>query len=465
MSRKISQDAFNQLVKEIVTELEVTPEEAVEDAVLQLQAQGVDLTNIRKSIALNFIPPQEIRPLEIAVNSLDELLHEGADKDAIIDDVKFLCEACGKSTGHKVFMGKTDFVRLAFDILHRFPDDVEFCAMVLKALIHITTDQPDILGSNVGYNMSLFLERELDENCLNLLLTWMKVACIKHEENRQSIVESNCIPLLKNVLESSLEVPSIIKGVFSTFRALTLDDDIRVEFGQAHENARKIAEATLATMIKLLKKYKSEKEVVGEVILTLSAVIVRNEYCEKLLDIREGESLSYILDVFVNFPDSEKLNRQCMRLLKVLAGSDKVKGEIIKAGAASIIVMAMTRLRQSAQLIAAGNGCIAALTLRSSSNSQAFCDADAPEVILDGMRTHKQDLSVQKQGCWAIRNMVSRNRDICPVFLELGAEELINYILQTYSDQCEYDAKAALRDLGCKVDLREEWTGEGGALN
>ncbi|RXM95559.1 Armadillo repeat-containing protein 6 [Acipenser ruthenus] len=48
--------------------------------------------------------------------------------------------------------------------------------------------------------------------------------------------------------------------------------------------------------------------------------------------------------------------------------------------------------------------------------------------------------------------------------LELGAEALISQALVAHRD-CGDVAKAALRDLGCKVELRELWTGKKGSLS
>jgi hypothetical protein len=60
--------------------------------------------------------------------------------------------------------------------------------------------------------------------------------------------------------------------------------------------------------------------------------------------------------------------------------------------------------------------------------------------------------------------MVSRDRTQCRKFLELGVEQLLRDALARHKARCEYDAKAALRDLGCEVELKERWTGKGGKL-
>lgn len=59
--------------------------------------------------------------------------------------------------------------------------------------------------------------------------------------------------------------------------------------------------------------------------------------------------------------------------------------------------------------------------------------------------------------------MVSRSRQQNKEFLRLDAEALLKTALLKYKN-CEYDIKAALRDLECDVELKEEWTGKGGKL-
>ena len=69
----------------------------------------------------------------------------------------------------------------------------------------------------------------------------------------------------------------------------------------------------------------------------------------------------------------------------------------------------------------------------------------------------------QKHGCMAVRNLVARTREYCEPLLEFGAEEIIHQARKVKN--CEDEAKAALRDLGCQVDLKERWTGEKGSLH
>ena len=70
----------------------------------------------------------------------------------------------------------------------------------------------------------------------------------------------------------------------------------------------------------------------------------------------------------------------------------------------------------------------------------------------------------QKQACMAIRNLVARTREYCTEFVNLGVEALLQRTLSKHAE-CADEAKAALRDLGLNVELKERWTGTGQALH
>jgi len=59
---------------------------------------------------------------------------------------------------------------------------------------------------------------------------------------------------------------------------------------------------------------------------------------------------------------------------------------------------------------------------------------------------------LQKQGSWAVRNLVSRDKTLCQEFLKLGAEEILRTAVNMHGSKCDYDAKTALRDLGCDIE-------------
>lgn len=62
-----------------------------------------------------------------------------------------------------------------------------------------------------------------------------------------------------------------------------------------------------------------------------------------------------------------------------------------------------------------------------------------------------------------LRNLVSRMRNFNQAILDMGVEALIVQAIQIHRD-CSDVGKAALRDLGCQVELQELWTGKHGSL-
>ena len=65
----------------------------------------------------------------------------------------------------------------------------------------------------------------------------------------------------------------------------------------------------------------------------------------------------------------------------------------------------------------------------------------------------------------AMRNIVSRSKNLIEPFVRLSVEELLNQTAAMHQAAASQtglgDAvKAALRDMGLKVHLKEEWTGD-----
>lgn len=275
-----------------------------------------------------------------------------------------------------------------------------------------------------------------------------------HENNRQLIVnEDILVKHLKPLLSRS--EPEIIKNVSTCFRYLILDDDIRVEFGKAHDHARMIAQESLVELTQLMTKFKDDRDLLAELMLTIASLTVRNEFCQT---IAEAGGLTLIMDAMVEFHDSVRVVRETFKLLKALAGNDTVKADIIKNGAASIIESSFNRHKADETIAKSALACISTLALRLKESATALFETGIAETIIETMKIHEKNPTVQRNGAWAIRNMVSRSREQCEQWLALGAEDVLNAARANHP-KVEQDAKAALRDLGAKVHLQEEWKG------
>ncbi|CAH2057810.1 unnamed protein product, partial [Iphiclides podalirius] len=144
-----------------------------------------------------------------------------------------------------------------------------------------------------------------------------------------------------------------------------------------------------------------------------------------------------------------------------LAGNDNVKRQLVKSGIVPVIVSILSRYSSNATASALTLKCVAALCLREPAHSQQFLDNGAPEPILECLKVHPDSSSVQKNGCWAIRNMVARCREHNARFRALGAEGVLSGAYGRFGGEFGFDIKSALRDLECEVELDEQWTGRG----
>ncbi|XP_014482140.1 PREDICTED: armadillo repeat-containing protein 6 homolog [Dinoponera quadriceps] len=457
MSNTITQEAYDEVVREFMQDFLMTAEEAIDDAVRHFETQGIDLSNIVKDLALS----DKYEPI---ITRLERLTFAVRDKsyELVPETLQELRTELDKDIGHRVFAGKQKCYNILLDLLKDCRKNHAIVKSALKTITSLMTGNPDLLDDD-GIALQIeMLEKYHDIATLQYLLRWIRECCIKHELNRQKIFDANIFERLKKILVREDASVAEIKDACSVIRALVLDDDIRHEYGKAHEHATVIAKGALDILTGLLSRFLKDKTVVGDLMITLAALIVRNEFCQ---EVEDAGGLKFVQDIMIDYPDSEKLNWQALKLLKALAGNDNVKSHIVTSGCAPIIVSAVSRMKTAEYVVTAGLGCISALSLRSTSNAGVFYDCGAPQVIVDAMKAYPKNTSVLRQACWAIRNMSVRNKSESAEFVAYGVEDVLQNAIRMHGAKLDNDAKAALRDLGLKVDLKERWTGKGVNLN
>lgn len=110
--------------------------------------------------------------------------------------------------------------------------------------------QPDIFNAETLMVAIKILDTQTDVQLKCDVLQLIIKACIMHETNRQNIMNVGIMTHLQPLL--SYDQDFVIKYVCQLFRCLILDDDIRVEFGKAHDHAKAIASLVLSDLTKLL---------------------------------------------------------------------------------------------------------------------------------------------------------------------------------------------------------------------
>lgn len=458
MAKVISQETFDNVVQENIIEFSMTAIDAVDETINQFKAQGINLANIIKDLSINEesgrpILNESIENMKMHISGEEKL--NNAD---LIKNVEIFEAECKKSVPHRVLAGKLNGHQVLISIIDsvylssiKCDDLILIC---LKAGSALTNKHPDIFDAETLAILIKVIKNETNNNkIICCSLQWLSRACVMHETNRQNIINADIVKYLKPFMSSN--DPQVIRDLCTLYRYLILDDDIRVEFGKAHEHARLISNAFLADLTKLLGEFE-DVNVLSDLCLTIASLAVRQELC---VVIEKAGGLKYVLDLMNKYPTDIKLNRECLKVLKALAGHDQVKILIIEHGAAPIIRNILDNHRANESLAKITLACISTITLRVKNNSLAFFATNIPELIVDTMRVHPNSIPVQRNGAWSIRNMVARLREYCHTFLSNDAEILLNAAMVKHPSILQ-DLKAALRDLNCKVDLKEEWTGK-----
>ncbi|KAL0966444.1 hypothetical protein UPYG_G00295380 [Umbra pygmaea] len=456
--RRITQETFDAVIKENIEDFDMDSEEALREAIEQFESQGVDLSCIVKAVptAASDDKTEEHEVLQ-ALKSLK------ASDSSMVADLKRFTEQCSLGFAQRHLAAQKGAYSTILSCCRKTLEDQEALLVSLSALAALTDGQPDLLDSEGKDLLVSVLGMYNTNTALTLVgIRTVRHCCLKHEQNRQDLVKAGVLPLLIGTIKCHIGQSDLVKEACTALRYMTFDDDIRVPFGQAHEHAKAIVleHNGLKVIVDAAKAHPDNSSVLSVLCATLCSLAVRNEFCQDICDLG---GLKFMMTLLADSYESHELTRQVLSTLKAIAGNDDVKDAITSAGGVQLIVIAMNRHTGNAQVCEQGCAALSVIALRKPNNCQVIMEEGGALVALLAMKTHPNELNVQKQACMLLRNLVARMPHFTQPILEMGAESLISKALAAHQD-CGDLAKAALRDLGCQVELRELWTGKKGSL-
>ncbi|XP_029500735.1 armadillo repeat-containing protein 6 [Oncorhynchus nerka] len=456
--RRITQETFDAVVKENIDEFDMDTAEALREAVEQFESQGVDLSCIVKTVPTAGDHQTEEHEVLQALESL-----QIASDSSMAADLKRFTEQCSLGFAQRHLAAQKDAYPTIISCCRTTLDEQEALLAALSALAALTDGQPDLLDSE-GKDLlvSILGMYQTDPALMLVAIRTVRHFCLKHEQNRQDLVKAGVLPLLTGTIKRHTGRSDLVKEACNALRYMTFDDDIRVPFGQAHEHAKMIVmeHNGLKVIVEAAKAHPENTPVLSVLCATLSSLAVRNEFCQDICDLG---GLKFMMTLLADSYESQELTRQVLSALRAIAGNDDVKDAVTNAGGVQLIVIAMNRHMGNAQVCEQGCAALSVVALRKPNNCQVIMEEGGALAALLAMKTHPDEVNVQKQGCMLLRNLVARMTHFNQPILEMGAEALIAQALAAHRD-CGDLAKAALRDLGCQVELRELWTGKKGSL-
>ncbi|XP_062337331.1 armadillo repeat-containing protein 6 [Osmerus eperlanus] len=464
--RRITQETFDAVVKENIEEFDMSPDEALREAVEQFQSQGVDLSCIVQAVPTAVSDEQDEQAHEVlqALESLQIAQTSSGPSDTRVnEELQRFTHQCSLGFAQRHLAAQKQAYPVILSTCRASLGGSGPLLTSLTALASLMDGQPDLLdpeGRELLVRVLAAHRDDPDVTCVAVRA--VRLCCLKHEQNRQDLVKAGVLALLVDALAQHAARASLVREACLALRVMTFDDDIRVTFGNAHEHAKMIVleHGGLKVLIEAAKAHPENTLVLSELCATLSRLAVRNEFCQDICDLG---GLKFMMSLLAEGMDSQELVRQLLSALRAIAGNDDVKDAIVNAGGVELIVIAMNRHITNAQVCDQGCASLSVLALRKPSNCGVIMDEGGAMAALQAMKTHPQDVNVQKQACMLLRNMVARMQKLTQPILEMGAEALISQALATHQD-CHDVGRAALRDLGCQVELRELWTGKKGSL-
>lgn len=100
MAKVISQETFDDAVKENIIEFSMSTDEAKKETIEQFEAQGINLANIIKDLTIN---EETGRPvLNETIEKLKELSTDASKHEEIIKLLDYFSSECVKSVPHRV---------------------------------------------------------------------------------------------------------------------------------------------------------------------------------------------------------------------------------------------------------------------------------------------------------------------------------------------------------------------------
>ncbi|XP_065856077.1 uncharacterized protein [Euphorbia lathyris] len=453
-NRAISQDAFDELVKENMEDLGMDPTEALQDAIDTLTLQGVDLSGI-----VTCVPGEGNagdNPVILCLNRLKELesvsndLFTSNDMNEILSLFGKLIEVCSsEGSGNSAIAVKNGGVQLLCSICSKIPTEcsqVLVSALKTLALLLYDVSSTEIFRSSSGPTILVSILKGGSES-LDILecgFTVLAAAATGNEILKESLMELKTDELILQVLNAQSK--GSVQSVYDAIRVLLTPDDNRVVASQVYGYARRFAKIGIAgALVESLHGGLTSPSLVSASI-ALKAVAVNDEICKSIAE--KGGIDAVLRCIDDSGEQGNKLvAKTCCSLLSKLAGSDSNKSTIVEKRGMDKLIQLSARFSDDPSVLQEVMPIITVLCLRSPDNAARAIEAGAGELAIQAMQKFPASQLLQRNSCFMIRNLVARNPENRTLLLSQGIEKIVRRAKENH-ETCKEAATDALRDLG-----------------
>ncbi|QCD89411.1 Armadillo-type fold [Vigna unguiculata] len=406
-TRTISQEAFEELVKENVDDLGMDPMEALQDAIQTLTLQGVDLSGIVTSV------PGDTNPVIDCLDRLKNLQSE-PDDDELVIAFNTLHELCSNpnpnANSNAAIATRNGAVELVFSFIPRATGSR---ALLLSALNALSTLLHDVQSTGTFQRcdgptivIGFLADNKQDVEILSSGFRVVASAATGDEIVKESFMELKVDELVLEIL--SLHKNEGIQSLYDAVRALLTPDDNRVVASQVYGYARKFAKIGIAeALVDSLSAGLCSPDLVPAC-TTLKVIAVNDEICKS---IAEKGGVDAVLRCINDSAEqgNKAVAKVCCSLLSKLAGSDMNKSEIVGKGGMAKLMILSSRFSDDPSVLQEVMSIISVLCLRSPENAARAVEAGAGELAVQAMKKFPAAHQMQRNSCLMIRNLVVRN--------------------------------------------------------
>ncbi|KAL2347847.1 hypothetical protein Fmac_001847 [Flemingia macrophylla] len=443
MVRTISQEAFEDLVRENMEELGMDPSEALEDAIQTLTLQGVDLSGL-----VTCLPGHaHANPLIQCLNTFTHLLTlPTPPQNDVAQAFQTLHRLCSHSPPNAAIATKYDALRLASSLCSKTPLSSSALLSALNAFSSLLHDVDSTAAFHRCGGPNLVVGF-LAQNKGNVEVLSAGFRVVAAAATGDEIVKEAFMEL--KVDELILEIMLLHKGIQSLYdaiRALLTPDDNRVVASQVYGYARKFAKIGIAeALVDSLSAELSAPDLISAC-TTLKVIAVNDEICKS---IAEKGGIDAVLKCIDDSGEqgNKAVAKVCCSLLSKLAGSDMNKNAIVGKGGVDKLIKLSARFADDPSVLQDIMSIISVLSLRSPENAARAIEAGAGDLAIQAMQKFPSAHQMQRNSCLMIRNLVVRNPENRTILLNNGIEKYIRRAKQTHGN-CKDAATDALRDLG-----------------
>lgn len=457
-ARRISQETFDMVVRENIDDFEMEAEEAVKDAVEQFESQGVDLSNIVKSVeGTNSGPIPEILERLAATESVEAAC-------SCLGEFSQLCRA---AVENRLVAISRDAEGTIFGTLGRVDkESPELVAAALGAFGCLQWKErertPIYPIAKPVLSMVFSVENLAQSSLWALALRVAKIACLRNEPSKNSLfTEYGFDSHTRRALQLGLAEKNVelIREAAAFIRVLCTDDDRRQGVHpNTFQRARSLADQKLALNVigdvvsaLELASQQAEADFAADMALAVRVLAVNNDICKDFTDRGATRMLVEIMNAFMQ---EVKVVRCVCLALKMISNNDENKRILVQNGGLDAILLAMSTHTQSSTLQEQCLAALSSLALRHPGNCTTIVEKHGVISTLSAMERFPAAAGVQRSACLVLRNIVARNKEYVPVILDGGAEHLLRLARKSHPI-CDDVAYAALRDLGCAASYKQ----------